>query len=242
MIKKSSAATQLVLLLVVLAVTFSLSAAQGPTMILNGRSTDVPVIFLKNRAYVDLEALASALNGSVASSGAAVALTVPSLSGSTNGPTAQPPSATTAHAPTSSDDGGSHPRSSAFSREFLNAGIEEMSTLREWHAALESVIQNGIPFSEGLLQPYRAQATTKLRLAWVAATTSADRDAYQLLNNVYQNMEKLANKYINMRASLTYIAPDALKNDDLNQRIMDCGRALRTMAANGEFSEDASCH
>ena len=65
----------------------------------------------------------------------------------------------------------------------MNAGIEEMSTLREWHTALQTAIQTGIPLSEGLLQPYRAQATTKLRLAFVAAITTADRNAYQLLNN-----------------------------------------------------------
>ena len=89
-----------------------------------------------------------------------------------------------------------------------------MSTLREWHTALQTAIQSGIPLSAGLLQPYRAQATTNLRLASIAATTTADRNAYQLLNNVYLNMGKLSDKYVNMRAShLTYIAPDALQND-----------------------------
>jgi hypothetical protein len=124
----------------------------------------------------------------------------------------------------------------------LNAGIEQMSTLREWHTALQTAIQNGIPLSEGLLQPYRAQATTNLRLASVAATTPADRNAYQLLNTVYLDMGKLSEKYVGMRASLTYIAPDALQNDDLNQRILTCGRSLGAMAANGQFSDDGSCH
>ncbi len=80
------------------------------------------------------------------------------------------------------------------------------------------------------------------RPASVAATTTADRNAYQLLNNVYLNMGKLSDKYVNMRANLTYIAPDALQNDALNQRLIACGRFLGAMAASGQFSDDGSCH
>ena len=134
------------------------------------------------------------------------------------------------------------PPAPGFSREFLNAGIEQMSTLREWHTALQTAIESGIPLSEALLQPYRAQATTNLHFASVAATTSADRNVSRLLNNVYLNMGKLSDKYIGMRANLTYIAPDALQNDELNRRIVTCGHFLGTMAASGEFSDDGSCH
>jgi hypothetical protein len=117
-----------------------------------------------------------------------------------------------------------------------------MSTLREWHTALQTAIQTGVPLSAGLLQPYRTEATTNLRLASVAATTPADRKAYELLNNVYLKVGKLSDKYVNMRANLTYIAPDALQNDELNQRIVTCGHFLGTMAASGQFSDDSSCH
>jgi hypothetical protein len=79
-------------------------------------------------------------------------------------------------------------------------------------------------------------------LTSVAATTPADRNAYQLLNNVYQTMGKLSDKYVKMRASMTYIAPDALQNDELNQRIMTCAHSLGAMAASGQFSDEASCH
>ena len=117
-----------------------------------------------------------------------------------------------------------------------------MSTLREWHAALQTAIETGIPLSEGLFQPYRSQATTNLRIASVAANTPADHNAYELLNKVYLNMGKLSDKYVNMRASLTYIAPDALQNDELNQRIIRCGHFLGAMAASGQFTDDGSCH
>lgn len=238
--KSWSSAPSAALFVVLFAAVFSLSAGQGHTLILNGQSTDVSVIFVSNHPYVDLQALASALNGSVASSGAVVTLSIPNSAAPSDAPPAPaaPPARATAG---SSAPAPSHPNP-GFSREFLNAGIEEMSTLREWHTALETAIQNGIPLSEGLLQPYRAQATTNLRLVSVAASTPGDHDGFQLLNNVYKNMETLSSKYITMRSNLSYIAPDALKSDELNQRIIACGRSLRAMAASGQFSDDGSCH
>ncbi|HKE07987.1 MAG TPA: hypothetical protein VKB48_09150 [Candidatus Acidoferrum sp.] len=224
------------LLFVVLVVVLSLRAADRHTLIVNGQSTDVPVIFVGGHPYAGLEALAKALNGSISSSGAVVALSLP---GSSPNHAPSPTTAPTVAAPAPSQAAPSNP---GFSRDFLSAAIEDASTLREWHTALQTAIQSGIPLSEGLLQPYRAQATTNLRLASVAATTTDDRNAYQLLNNVYLNMGKLNDKYISMRASLTYIAPDALQNDELNQRIINCGRSLGAMAASRQFSDDGSCH
>lgn len=234
--KRSMPPTILALLLVVLVVAVCLGAGDRHTLVLNGQSTDVLVIYIGSHPYVDLQALANALNGSVSSSGVVVALSLP-LSSANHAPS--PTTSSVAPTPVATESAPSHP---GFSREFLNAGIEEMSTLREWHTALQTAIQTGIPLSEGLLQPYRAQATTKLRLAFVAAITTADRNAYQLLNNAFVNMGKLSDKYLKMRASLTYIAPDALQNDGLNKRIIDCGHSLAAMAASGQFSDAGSCN
>jgi hypothetical protein len=230
------APTKIALFLIILGVVFSSDAAQRHTLILNGKSTEVPVIYMSSQPYVGLEALAKALNGSISSSGANVALSLPT--GSVN----HAPSATEAAATPTSAPTEAAPSSPGFSREFLSAGIEAMSTLREWHTTLQTAIETGIPLSEGLLQPYRAQSTTDLHLASVAATTSADRSASELLHNVYTNMGKLSDKYVDMRARLTYIAPDALQQDDLNKRIINCGHFLGTMAASGHFSDDGSCH
>jgi hypothetical protein len=228
--------TNLALLLASLALVLSLGAADRHTLIINGQSTEVPVIFVSDHPYVDLEALARVLRGSVSSSGAMVALSLP------DSPANQAPSSTVTSAAPAPSPSEAAPSNPGFSREFLNAGIEQMSTLREWHTALQTAIQSGIPLSAGLLQPYRAQAATNLRLASVAAKTPADRDAYQLLNNVYLNMGKLSDKYVNMRASMTYVEPNALQSDELNQRIMNCGHFLGAMAASGQFSDDGSCH
>ena len=234
--KPSTLPRNLALLLAFFAIVLCLRAAERHTLIINGRSTEVPVIFVSGHPYVALEAFAHALNGSVSSSGSMVALSLPTHSD--NGA----PTLTTAPAAPTPAQTQAVPSNPGFSRDFLNAGIEEMSTLREWHTALQIGIQGGVPLSEGLLQPYRAQATTSLRLASVAASTTADRNAYQLLNNVHLNMAKLSDKYVNMRASLTYIAPDALQNDELNKRIINCGHFLGAMASSGQFSDDGSCH
>jgi len=234
--KPSTPSRNLALLLIILAAVLSLSAAERHTLIINGQSTEVPLIFVSGHPYVAPEALAKAINGSVSSSGAVVALSLRSNTASNATPSAM---ASPAREPAPTQTAPSNP---GFSSSFLNAGIEQMSTLREWHTVLETAIQSGIPLSKGLLQPYRAQATTNLHLAFVAVSTPDDRNAYQLLNNVYLNMGKLTDKYVDMRANLTYIAPDALQNDELNRRIVTCGRFLGAMAASGQFSDDGSCH
>jgi hypothetical protein len=204
---------------------------QSRTLIINGQSTQVPVIQVNGRSYVDLESLASAVNGSLSSAGSQIAFSVPLGSATTALPT-------TAAKPAPSAALASNP---GFSKGFLNAGIETAATLREWHTALASAIQNGYPVTTGALAPYRVQATTNLRLTSIAVATDSDRSAYQLLSNEFQNMVKLTDKYAAARANMNYISPDALQNDDLNQRFVACGHSLGAMAASGQFVDEGSC-
>ena len=220
------------LLLVVSGIALAQDANQNRTLIVNGQSGIVNVIQVNGRSYVDLEALARAANGSLSFSGNQIALSLPGSPSSANTTAAN---ATAAPAPAVAPNPG-------FSQAFLTAGIEQMSTLREWHAALAAAIQNGTPVEAGWLAPYRNQAATNLRLASVAIQTNSDRKAFQLLTNEFQNMAKLADKYIAARANLSYISPDALQNDDLNQRIVACGHSLGSMAASGQFVDDGSCN
>jgi hypothetical protein len=224
-------------LLVAPMIVLSQAGGQKQTLIINGQSTQVPLIQVNGHPYVGLEALADALNGSLSSSDTMFALSFSTGSANSASSATTRASAATASAAQSQAAAANQ----GFSKQFLDAGIEEMSTLREWHTALASAIQNGIPLSAGLLAPYKAQAATNLRLAEVAAVTPSDHNAFQLLNNGFQNMGKLADKYINRRADLTYISPDSLKNDELDQRLIACGRSLRSMAANGQFVDDGSC-
>ena len=226
-------ASQLVLIfLVVSGIALAQESNQNRALIINGQSTRVPVIQVNSRSYVELEALASAVNGTLSFSGNQIAFSVPIGPANTAPPSA---AATPGSAPVQALNPG-------FSKGFLNSAIEEAATLREWHAALASSIANGYPLSAGSLAPYRAQATTNLRLASAAASTDSDRSAYQLLSNLFQNMGKLADKYVAARANMTYISPDALQNESSNQRLMTCGRSLSAMAASGQFVDDGSCN
>jgi hypothetical protein len=238
MLKESSVAWLIVTLALVSVfpqLTFPQSPGEKRTLIINGQTTQVPVIQVHGRAYVGLEALADAVKGSLSYAGSAIALSVPDRSGGGSVNAARQTEPQPAPAPT-------EPQNPGFSQAFLTAGIEQMSTLREWHTALTTSIEGGIPVSSAVLAPYRAQATTNLRLAMVAATTASDRSAFQLLNNEFQNMAKLSDKYVKLRANLTYTSPDALHNDDLNRRIIACGHSLGVMAASGQFIDDGSCH
>jgi hypothetical protein len=217
------------MLLAVSGIAVAQDANQSRTLIVNGQPGIVPVIQFNGRSYVDLEALTRAASGSLSFSGNQIALTLPGSSATAN--TTLGPATATASA-----------ANPGFSPAFLNAGIEQMATIREWHTALAAAIQNGIPVAANWLAPYRNQAATNLRLASVAIQTDSDRRAFQLLTSEFQNMAKLADKYITARTNLTYVSPDALQNDDLNQRIVGCGHSLGSMAASGRFVDDGSCN
>jgi hypothetical protein len=232
-IRQSFAWSLAALLLVVSGIALAQDANQNRTLIVNGQSVNVLVIQVNGRSYVDLEALARAANGSLSYSGNQIALSLPGSSSNANTTAAPAPAAAPAAAPASKP---------GFSQAFLTAGIEQMSTVREWHTALAAAIQNGTPVAANWLLPYRNQAATNLRLASVAIQTNSDRKAFQLLTNEFQNMAKLADNYIAARANMTYISPDALQNDDLNQRIVACGHSLGSMAASGQFVDDGSCN
>src|SRR5208282_2788568 len=129
-----------------------------------------------------------------------------------------------------------------FSKEFMRAGIEVGSTIREWRTALTSAVQNGYPVTDDFVAAYRGQVATNLRLASVAVSTDSDRSAFQLLSNEFDNMQKLSNKILAARQDMNYISADALKDDPLNQQILSCARSLAAMAASGQFQDDGTCH
>jgi len=190
------------------------------SLMVNGSS--VPVTQVNGRNYVEVEALARATNGSLRYSGTQMVLNIgPAADGSQ----AQPAAA---------DD--------RLSTAFLRAGIEAMSTMREWHSALVSAIENGYPVTKESIVPYQNQALTNLRLAQTAATTSADQQAYQLADNAYQKMKQLSDKYVDQRMKMNYVAPDALKHDPLDQSLVTCGKAMSAMVASGQFTDESACH
>jgi len=204
------------------------AAQQGTVLVLNGYTGTVPVMQVNGKNYVNVEALARATNGSMSFNGNQIVLTLPAA-GSGGGAAASQQAA-----PAASQNTG-------FSKEFLTAAIEEMSTLREWHSALASAIANGFPVTGELVAPYQAQAATNLGLMQVAVSTQSDQGAAQLISNAYQKMKQLSDKYVAKRANLEFVGPNALKNDPLDQSLIACGKSLRSMAGSGQFVDDGTC-
>ncbi len=228
--RRSLAPLVLTMILVVPLLALCQAAQQNRILVVNGQLGQVTVVQMNGRSYVDLETLARVANGSLSFSGNQITLTLPS---SANAPPAAPASTSATSPPAPANPG--------FSKAFLKAGIEAMSLVREWHSALANAIQNGFPLAESWLSGYRIQAQAGLRLASVAASTDSDQSAAQLLNNEFENMKTLSSNYVAARQSLDYIAPDALANDALNQKIVNCGHSLAAMAASGQFADDGSC-
>ena len=205
-------------LLVMQGATWSQAGQAPETLIVSGHSGQAPVIRINGGSYVAVDALARLLSGSLAYKGDQVVLTVPA--------------------------GGTVPSGSqsAFSKRFLEAGMETTSDVREWRSALLNAVENGYPITDAWMGGYRAQAARNLRLASVAATTHSDRNALQLLNKEFHHMQELANKFLAARKNLNFIARDSMTKDPLDQKILNCARSLAAMAESGEFQDDGSCN
>ena len=203
----------------------SQTAQQNGSLVVSGQHGQAPVVQINGKSYVDIEALARLTSGSLSFNGNQVTLTLPASSVSTS---------TAASAD-------SQPANPGFSKEFMKAGIEEMSVIREWRAALVNAVQNGYPVTNELVSGYQQQAAMNLRLTSVAISTDSDRSAFQLLSNELNHMQKLSDKILAARKNMNYISPDALNGDSLNQKILNCARSLASMAASGQFQDDGSC-
>ncbi len=212
------------LLLIALSLQAEAANAQSKTLTVNGHPGEAQVIQVNGRSYVDVEALARITNGSLAFQANQINLTI----GTSQGPSAPPPADKTTKV--------------GFSKEFLRAGIETMTVIREWRIAIVNAIQTGNPVSDSWVTGYRTTAQSKLALVSVAATTDSDRQALPLLQSEFNNMQRLSDTYLQKNANREYVAPDALASDPLDQQIITCARALASMAANGQFEDVPSCH
>lgn len=194
-----------------------MAQAQQKALVVDGHTGQIPVIEAEGKSCVGIESLASLINGSLSFHGDQITLTLHGASAS-------------------------QAEGQGFSQQFLSAGIEAMSEIREWRSVLQSAVRYGFPTNAGWVDPYRNAATSSVRQASVGVSTEADRNAAQLIAKELDHMQQLSDKMISARKKLTYIAPDALENDPLDKKIMSCARSLEAMAASGQFHDDGSCH
>jgi hypothetical protein len=198
----------------------SLLAQSSNSVVVAGQSGSARVIQVSGRNYVAVEDLARLVNGSISFNGNQIVLTLPG---------------------TASDGSAPAPAPTGFSKDFITAGIEAMAQIREWHAALRNAIQRGVPLADDWLSAYRNQAQQAVRLAGVAASTPTDKNTVPFLNNEFNTMRALTDKYLQMTTSMTYIDPNSLDNDPLDQKLRACGHSLASMATANQFVDDGSC-
>jgi hypothetical protein len=193
------------------------------TFTVMGHSGQAPVIQKDGRSYVDVEGLARITGGTLGFQGSQIVLTLP-------GPLVPP------HVPPPTEKTG-------FSHDFLRAGIEAMSEIREWRAAIENAVKTNNPVDDSWVSPLRRNAESSIAIAVSTASTDADRKAVPLLQNELNNMRQLSDRLLDMRRSLTFVRTDLLDNDPLDQRILACAQGLASIAVpGGRFEDIAACH
>ena len=129
-----------------------------------------------------------------------------------------------------------------FSKDFLNAGIELMASIREWRTAIINAIQNGFPVTEEWVTPYRRTSASKLALASVAATTESDRNGIALLTNELGFVKMFTDKYVERQKQGIGTFSDDLNADPLSQQILTCAQGITAVAASGQYQDVSSCH
>jgi len=200
---------------------------QGGKLTVSGQPGEAAITQINGRSYVDIEVLARLTNASLSFNGPQITLT---------------PAPASTSVMSTAVTSATHPANPGFSKVFMKAGIEEMAVIREWRSALLNAVQNGYPVTDAVVAGFQSQATTYLSLASVAASTDSDHQAFQLLNNEFDNMQRLSNKIVAARENMNYVPPNSLKNDPLYQQVLDCARSLASMASAGQFQDDGSCH
>jgi len=204
-----------------LAVVLALAAQQTTSLVVNGQQGTAKVVQVQGHNYVDVDGLARLTNGSISFKGEQVVLTLPGAARSSSSSVPAQPK--------------------GFSKEFLGSAVEAGARIREWHSALKTAIERGVPLTTGWLDNYQRQAQEALNLASVAITTDSDRNGYPLLIQEFNNVKALQDKYMGLAKSLTYFSPDSLQSDPLDQRIVACGHAMSAMAAERQFIDDGAC-
>ena len=195
---------------------------KGSTFTIAGHAGEAKLLQIDGKSYVEIETLARLTKGTLSFKDNRTTLTLS-------------PSETVAQA--------SAPHVKAgFSRAFIQAGIEEMSVIREWRIAIVSAVQNNVPVSVEWASAQHRQAEKNLALASAAVSTDDDRSAYPLLSAEFNNMQKLSDLYLAMRTRSTAMSPDTFDNTSLEEQILSCARGFVSMTENHEFQDQAACH
>ena len=224
--RRNAIRTLMMLVTILLLAVLVLFAQETSALLIEGRQREARVVQVQGKNYVEIEELARITGGSLRFEGNRIILTLP------NGDESAPQREHSTTAPRPTD---------ALSRPFLNAGIETMREILEWHAALKTGIERGYPLSDVWFGNYRRQIQSSLKQTEAAASTDVDQKAFPLLVNEFNTMSALTDKYLKITASRDYLAPDSLNSDPLDQKLLTCWQSLASMASSNQFVDDGAC-
>ena len=192
-------------------------------LIVNGKSVNAAIVQIEGRSYVDIEALAQGIDGSVTFEPDQIVLTIPG----------SPPAPATPEAP------------ERMSKEFQRIAVSTLAEMREWRGAIGAVITSGMPVVGTWPQDYRDRVEEDLMQATLAAPTDSDRQALELLRNEFELLSEWADNIVAERKALNAartVDPNSLQNDQVLAKISKCSQFLSSMIVSGTFSDDSSCH
>ena len=199
------------------------------TLVINENSGKVVVMQKGDQTYIDIRRFVQIAHGSIAYEGNRIVLTI--VCSAVNGPATVEMES---------------PTSSRLTRDFMKAGIEEISLMREWASTLANAVQNGYPVTDDWVASYRGKAQTGLELASAAVSSSADRDGFQMLKGEFEAIREWSNRLLEARKSMDTakysLSPGALQGELLSQKIVACARFLGQMLASGNVQDDPACH
>ncbi len=201
-------------------------SAQTPqkatTFTIAGHPGEAQILQLNGKSYVEIETIARLTQGSLSFKGNRTTLALPTSDAEGQ--------AATPHA------------KAGFSTAFVQAGIEELSIIREWRIAIVNAVLNNNPISIEWVSSQHRQAEKDLALTSAVASTDYDRSAYPLLSAEFNNMHKLSEVYLAMRNQSAAISVDTFDNGPLEEQILTCARGFVTMTETHEFQDQAACH
>ena len=195
---------------------------KGSTLTIAGHPGEALLLQVNGKSYIDIETLARLTQGTLSFKTNQTILTLP-----------PPDAAAPAPAPHAV---------AGFSRAFTQAGIEEMSVIREWRVAIVNAVRNNSPASEDWISTQHRLAEKNLALASAAASTDDDRSAYPLLSTEFNNMQSLSELYLAIRKQGTFISPDTFHSSPLEDQILSCARGFVAMTESHEFQDQPACH
>ena len=195
---------------------------KSSTLTIAGHQGEAQLVQVNGKSYIDIETLARLTHGTLSFKANQTVLTLP--------PSEQDAPALANHA------------TAGFSRAFTQAGIEEMSVIREWRTVIVNAVLKNSPASEDWISDQQALANKNLELASAAASTSDDHSAYPLLSTEFNNMRTLSANYVAIRNAATFISPDTFHNTPLEDQILNCARGLVSMTESHAFQDQPACH